>query len=73
MAATNKRCFEKKCVCASCKQLCSRCNIGDETCEKGVAYCSCKKFKPYEKFKKETAELIRILDISEDMYNQTIG
>ncbi|MBO5386818.1 MAG: hypothetical protein J6A59_01560 [Lachnospiraceae bacterium] len=61
MAALNKKCFEKGCICASCKNICSRCLISDNTCEHGVKACGHKVFKPYDKFIEEHAE-IKIAD-----------
>lgn len=53
MAALNKKCFTKGCICASCEYICSRCFISEQACKNGITYCENKVIKPYEKFIEE--------------------
>lgn len=45
MAAENKKCHEKGCLCATCEHICSRCNMSgrcpDSICKsvKGMQTC----------------------------------
>lgn len=53
MAATNKKCFDKGCICASCESMCSRCLVSNNACEHGVKACAHKVFKSYDNFLEE--------------------
>ena len=48
MAATNKSCFEKNCMCASCTFKCSLHLIDNLSCKNGVHNC--------DKYKQETTD-----------------
>ena len=62
MAAENKLCFEKKCICATCQNICSRCMIQNDECESGVRNCtsyngmSFEEYKSYNKYTRLTKE-----------------
>lgn len=49
MSATNKKCHQKECKCATCEYLCSRCFVSDKKCDSGVKDCKYyRKEKNYE-------------------------
>lgn len=41
MSASNLKCHNKGCLCATCYHLCSRCLVSNEKCysEHGIAQC----------------------------------
>ncbi len=51
MAALSKKCFEKRCVCATCVGKCGLCYVSDAMCRKGKGRCGNYKYMDYETYK----------------------
>ena len=69
MAANNKKCFEKKCLCATCKSICSRCFVQDEQCKNGTEMCTVYKKLSYKEYIQENS----YSKITEQDYNNLLS
>ena len=69
MAATNKQCFNKNCLCATCQRICSRCSVVNEQCEAGTEMCTCYKKISYKEYIQENQHS----KITEEEYNELLS
>ena len=69
MASINNKCFKKKCLCAVCTKLCSRCFVQDEQCKDGTEMCTCFKKLEYKDYIHENPHS----KITEEEYNTLLS
>lgn len=71
MAATNKKCFEKGCICASCEYICSGCIVTENDCKTGKKACVNKQFKTFESYQIYNSDLSLSRTLTKEEYIKT--